>query len=106
MAIVITADQVLPLRAGVAKDREGNAAALDGFPTFETSDASVAEVTDNGDGTALVTSHAAGLAQITMRADALIGEGVVPVIAMLDVEVIAGQAAVVVIDAGAPEAKA
>lgn len=105
MAIVITADQVLPLRAGAAKDREGNVAQLDGFPTFESSDALIASVADNGDGTALVTSHAAGMAQITMRADALIGDGVVPVIATLDVEVVAGQAAVVTIDAGAPEAK-
>lgn len=106
MAIVITADQTLPLAAGVAKDHEGNDAQLDGFPVFESSDASVAEVVDNGDGTARVISHLAGNAQITMRADALIGDGVVEVVATLDVEVIAGQAAVVSISAGAPEAKA
>ena len=105
MAIVITADQVLPLSVGQARDGEGNLAPLDGFPTFESSDPTVAEVVDNGDGTATVVSRLAGNAQVTMRADALVGDGVIEVLATLDVTVVPGQAVAVTIAAGVPQSK-
>jgi len=101
MSVVITADQVLPIRAGSFTDREGNAAQIDGAPVWTSSDATVAELVIDADGLgALVVSHKAGEALITMKADALVGEGTVDVVAALAVVVTAGQTVAVSINAG------
>jgi hypothetical protein len=101
MSVVITADQVLPIRAGSFTDREGNAAQIDGAPVWTSSDATVAELVVDADGFgALVVSHKAGEALITMKADALVGEGTVDVVAALAVVVTAGQTVAVGINAG------
>jgi hypothetical protein len=101
MSVVITADQVLPIRAGSFTDREGNAAQIDGAPVWTSSDATVAELVIDADGLgALVVSRKAGEALITMKADALVGEGTVDVVAALAVVVTAGQTVAVAINAG------
>jgi hypothetical protein len=101
MSVVITADQVLPIRAGSFTDREGNAAQIDGAPVWTSSDATVAELVIDADGLgALVVSRKAGEALITMKADALVGEGTVDVVAALAVVVTAGQTVAVSINAG------
>jgi len=106
MSVVITADQVLPIRAGSFTDREGNAAQIDGAPVWTSSDETVAALVVDADGLgALVVSHKAGEALITMKADALIGDGTVDVVAALAVVVTAGQTVAVAIDAGAPASK-
>ena len=68
-------------------DAKGNQAALENV-VFASSDSAVAAVDANG----LIIPGILGVAQITVTADALIGEGEAMLQGLLDVEVLAGQA--------------
>src|SRR5262245_39441178 len=74
-------------------DKGGNPARVDGPVAWATSDALIAEVVvDATDSTkALVRAvDNVGLAQVTVTADADLGEGVHSIITLLDVEAVAG----------------
>lgn len=74
-------------------DAKGNPAQVEGAPVWSSSDPSIVDVVPSADGfSATVTPGAVGTAQIKVEADADLGAGVVPVIALVDVEVVAGQA--------------
>jgi hypothetical protein len=88
-----------------ALDSEGNIAAA--TTTWATSDATIVDVVDNGDGTALVVASpgAGGLgtavvtASVTDNSDGDVHEGT------FEVEVVAGDVVTVNISAGVPETK-
>lgn len=85
-----------------AQDAEGNPATFTGL-SWASSDPAVVEVTDNGDGTAWATDPAGaglGTATVTATAQDDIGETLTGV---LDIEVVAADAAVFNIEAGTPE---
>lgn len=105
MAFILTADQTVALSLSF-KDREGNAAEVDGLPQWASSDGSVAAVEVSEDGlSAVVVSKLAGQAQVSVTADARLGDEVVPVFGTFDVQVVPGEAAIIEIAAGTPTAK-
>lgn len=74
-------------------DAKGNPAQVEGAPVWSSSDPSIVDVVPSVDGfSATVTPGAVGVAQIKVEADADLGAGVVPVVGLVDVEVVAGQA--------------
>lgn len=75
-------------------DAKGNAAIVDGVPVWKSSDESVATVVASEDGlSATITPIGPiGTAQISVEADADLGEGVKPVITLVDLEVVGGEA--------------
>jgi hypothetical protein len=110
--IVLTATQQVSLSISVV-DRKGNPARVDGVPTWSVSDATVLTVEPASDGigsdgmVALVKAVGTlGTAQVRVTADADLGEGVTPLVGVLDVEVLAAQAVAVSIAAGTPEEQA
>lgn len=85
-------------------DARGNAAKVDGVPAWETSDATIATV-EAGPDDRSVTIRATGptgSCRVSVTADADLGEGVVPIVGVLDITVIAGAAVTVDISVGAP----
>jgi hypothetical protein len=104
--LVLTVDQLVSL--GVSyKDAYGNEAIVDGSPAWNVSDASVIalEVGSGGFGVKAVTTGKVGSCQISVTADADLGEGVKSLVATLDVNVTAAEASVASIAVGAPELK-
>jgi hypothetical protein len=95
----------LPL---VVLSKKGNPTSVEaGTVVFASSDPAILEVTDNGDGTAKVKAVGpVGTAQVQVSADADLGEGVKTVTGVADVEVVAGEAAVINISFGAPTTQA
>ena len=74
-------------------DAKGNPAQVQGSPVWSSSDPSIVDVVASADGfAATLTPGAVGVAQVKVEADADLGDGVVPVVGLVDVEVIAGQA--------------
>lgn len=90
-----------------ARTAAGNPAAVDGDPLWESSNEAVASVEVDPDNAmvAWVRSEAPGVAQISVRVDADLGEDVREVIGNLDVTVIESEAAIIQIVAGEPELK-
>jgi len=86
-------------------DKKGNAAKVDGVPSWSSSDESVATVTAAEDGlsASVVAAGPLGTAQINVTADADLGEGVKPIAGVLEVQVVGGETASVAISAGTPE---
>lgn len=85
-------------------DKKGNPAAVDGIPTWASSDAAVVALTATADGMgANLVAGATGTCQISVTGDADLGAGVVPVIGTLDVQVVAGTAVSAVITPGTPQ---
>lgn len=103
---VVTVDQNLPVNV-VFTDRAGNPALVDGAPTWESSDESVVEILEVSDDglSVLVGTVGVGTAQVVVRADARLGDDVKEIVGVLDVEVLAGEAFVVQVLAGAAEPK-
>lgn len=106
MAFILTADQQVGLSFS-AKDKYGNDAGIDGTPTWTSSDESKVTVSGGADGKSAtaVAVGPVGTAQISVRADADLGDGAREVVGVLDIEVIAGEASVVALSAGTAEAK-
>jgi hypothetical protein len=74
-------------------DSGGNAAKVDGVPVWSSSDPTVFDVAAAADGlSATVTPSNPGTAQLKVEADADLGAGVVPLVTLVDIEVVAGQA--------------
>jgi hypothetical protein len=86
-------------------DAKGNPAVVDGIPVWQVSDTALLSlvVAEDGLSAELLAVGPLGTGQVTVAADALIGEGVVPITGILDVTVIASQAASLAISAGVPE---
>lgn len=85
----------------------GNPAALDGAPVWTSSDESVLTLVVSEDGLSCeaVTTGKLGVAQVKVTADADLGEGVVPLVGVADVEVVASQAVNLELKAGVPSDK-
>jgi hypothetical protein len=85
----------------------GNMTTVDGIPVWASSDETVMTVVAADDGMSAVVSAAGplGQAQLSLTADARMGADVVPVIGLLDIEIVAGEAIKAVITAGSPNAK-
>ena len=103
MALTLTDIQKVDL-AVQPVDAAGNAALVDGACTWESSDVTVLTVEPAADGLSAValTTGKLGTAQIKCTADADLTEGVLPILGVLDVEVVASAAVSVAITAGAP----
>ena len=106
MSLVLTDVQQVALSVSFLS-KAGNPAKVDGAPVWSVSDPAVLTVTPAEDGlSALVaTVGPLGTAQVSVQADADLGEGVTPIVGTLDVEVVASAAVSIAIAAGAPEDK-
>ena len=106
MALTMTADQQSVLSVTFADDH-GNPAPVDGIPTWTVSDPALLTFATNADGMGgtLVTVGPTGTGQVTVTADADLGAGVTTITGILDVIVVAGMAANVVVTAGTPTPK-
>ncbi len=85
-------------------DKAGNPAIVDGSPSWASSDEAVATVQAAPDGmtATVVATGALGTAQVSVQADADLGEGVTPLVGVLDVEVVASAAVGLDITTGTP----
>jgi hypothetical protein len=88
-------------------DKKGQAAQVDGVPVWVSSDPSVIEITPAADGlSCLAKAGNIGSAQVSVSADADLGEGVVTITGVLDFNVVAGQAVSLSVIAGVPREQA
>lgn len=106
MAFTLTADQQVPVSL-VIIDNHGNPAKVDGTPSWFITDSSIlaANMAPDGLSATITAKGPAGNSQVKVSADADLGEGVVEIIGLLDVTVVAGQAAVVGLQPGTPVPK-
>ena len=106
--ITMTDSQQVDIGPVTAVDKAGNPAPLDGTPEFTVSDESILTVVvDENDPTMamVVTVGALGTAQLVVKADADLGEGVVEVIGTVDFTIVAGQAVSINVAVGTPTEK-
>lgn len=103
---IISADQELDLELAIT-DNFGNQATVDGVPAWTSGDDAVIALTVSDDGFTAVASAVGpvGTAQVSVRADADVGEGLREIIATLDLEVVGGEARLVALNAGEPRVK-
>lgn len=102
--MVLTDNQQVDLTIE-ARTAKGNVAKLDGVPVWEVSDAAIVAITPAADGLSCNVKAVGpvGTAQVVVRADADLDVGEVrEVIGTLDIEVVAGEAVVIGVVAGAP----
>ena len=85
----------------------GNPAKVDGAPQWSVSDEALLElqVAEDGMSATVTAKGPLGIGQVLLKADADLGEGVKEITGLLDVEVIASEATVAIVAAGAPEPK-
>jgi hypothetical protein len=109
MTLTLTIDQKALVELQIT-DRVGNPATVDGVPAWASSDEAAVTVTPDADGmTAWVTAGdgvTAEAVMVTTKVDADLGEGTREIIGTLQVNVAAGEAQFVELQAGAPEPKA
>ncbi len=100
--MVLKVTQTLPLSVSI-QDIKGNAAVVDGAPTWGLTDPALGTVAAAADGLSATLTPAGGLGvcKVQVLADADLGEGVKQILGELDVEFIAGDAATIAIAAGA-----
>ena len=84
--------------------KRGNPAPVDGIPVWSTDNSDVLAIEPAVDGMSCVVKAVGplGMGNITLKADADMGSGVVDVFGALEVRVSAGNAAVVALDAAPP----
>lgn len=106
MALVLTDIQKVSLSI-TPTSAAGNPAPVDGAPVWTSSDESVLTVTASEDGLSAeaVTTGKLGVAQVSVSADADLGEGVTTITGVLDVEVKASEAVSLAVSAGTPTNK-
>lgn len=105
MALILTDEQECDLSVEF-KTAAGNAGRVDGIPVWSVSNPSVVTVTVAADGrTAVVSSASLGETQVSVVADADLGEGVRQITGVLDVTVQAAEVVVVGVVAGTPRVK-
>ena len=86
-------------------DARGNPAPVDGVPVWAVVGPAILTLETAADGLSCVatTTGELGVTQLTVTADADLGEGVVAITGLLDVEVVAGAAVALNVTAGVPE---
>jgi hypothetical protein len=107
MSLILTDSQEVTLSV-TPVSRAGNVVGVEA-PTWASSDPSVLEVqVDEKDPLKVLvkTTGKVGSAQVQFSCDAKLGEGVSPLLSTLDVEVVAGEAVNLKIDAATPTEKA
>ncbi len=101
---ILKANQQVALSVAY-KDKRGNNAFVDGFPTWAVSDETLGTI-EAGSTPFTVTVKAVGTPgsfQVSVIADADRGEGIQNIVGVLDIEVIPGDASVVAIGTGIAE---
>ena len=103
MALILTDVQKVTLSVSFV-DAKGNPATVDGAPVWSVSDANVLSVTAAADGLSadVLTVGPLGTAQVSVTADADLGEGVKSLVGTLDVQVVGSEAVAIAITAGVP----
>ncbi len=95
-------DQKVDLTISIV-DKNEKPAAVDGLPTWASSDETVVTVVASSDGMSAVASGVAtGTGRVVVTADADLGSGVTNITGILDFNITAGQAAAIMITAGTP----
>lgn len=104
--LVLTADQQVKLTTSYT-DKYGNPAPIDGQPTWETSVDGIVVIKPSADAMSadIVTVGPAGEVQIRATADAMPGASEKLIIGVLDIEVIGGEARIVMLNASAATSK-
>lgn len=103
MALILTDVQKVTFSVSFVTAK-GNPAPVDGAPVWSVSDATVLSVIPaaNGLSADVVAVGPLGLSQVSVTADADLGGGVKALVGTLDVQVVASEAASIVINAGVP----
>jgi len=101
--LILTDEQEADLSVSFVT-QAGNRAKVDGTPSWRVSDPAILEIVPTQDPFSVVVRRVGpvGSAQVSVTADADLGEGVRPVAAVLDVDVIAAEAVSASISAGSP----
>lgn len=104
---ILTVDQMTTVRVKGFQDRFGNPAVVDGAPVWSSSDDTIITLTPSDDGmsVAIDTVGMAGTCQLSCTADSRMGEDVHPIIGILDVQVVAGEAVTITLEADVPTQK-
>lgn len=106
MALVLKATQECDLAIEEIVDAFGNPATIDGAPVWGVSETGKVEIDVGDDGMTAVVRALGPVTstpvQVNVTADADMGSGVKPIVGVLEVSVIAGDAVAVVITAGTP----
>jgi hypothetical protein len=94
-------NQSLPLSIAI-KDSFGNPARVDGLPVWALTNEALGSIVVSADGMSatLSPSGVIGMCDVQVRADADLGEGIREILGVLNMEFIAGDAAIVEISAG------
>jgi hypothetical protein len=103
MNVTLTAVQKVEAAISVL-DAKGNPAVVDGAPVWAVSNPAGLVLTPATDGLScsIAAAGPVGTYQVTVNADADLGEGIKPLVGILDVEVIAGEAVAIGFALGAP----
>lgn len=103
MAFKLTDTQQVDLSATFI-DKKGNPAPVDGLPEWFTDNPNVLSLVPSPDGLACKISAVGpiGTAIVSMKADADLGSGIIPISGLFDVEVVSGAAVQVTITPGTP----
>ena len=106
MALILTDEQKVSLSIQPVTSA-GNPAKVDGVPVWSVSDETVLTLTVAEDGLSAVATVTGtlGASQVSVKADADLGEGIKEIAAVLDVSVVASQAASLSITTATPETK-
>ena len=104
MSLILTDEQKVALALDI-RTAAGNPASVDGAPEWSSSGPITLEIAPDGLSAEAITDGPLGMAQVSVRADADLGAGVQNITGILDIEVVAAQAASLSINAGVPELK-
>lgn len=104
LMLILTDSQKVALTFA-PKDKRGNPAEVQGPPVWTSSDESVVglQVADDGLSATAVAAGPIGVAQVSVAADADLGDGVSTITGLLDIQTVAGTATTIDIAAGVPE---
>lgn len=106
MALLLTDSQEVDLGVEYL-DKKGNTAKVDGDPRWASSDESKLVVSMvNGSEATIKAVGPLGAAQISVTADADLGDGVKEIIGVFDIEVVAGEAVSANVSANTPREQA
>lgn len=96
MAFKMSDSQLTTVSVNFA-DKKGNVAQVDGLPEWSTDNPNVLSLTPAADGMSCKVSAVGplGVASVTLKADADLGQGVTEIIGVLEVEITGGNASVV-----------
>jgi hypothetical protein len=104
-ATILKPHEKVTITIGSPVDVDGNPAAIDGVPAWESSDPAVVELTDiSPDGLSAVAHHrSVGTAQVVISGDADLAEGVKEIQTPVDFNCLGGEAVGFAVTVGNPE---